>query len=336
MPTMPSASTGWQRFRLRQRDLQPPKPPSSARSRSERISSAHPRHRGRKRSGTCRRVSLPGEVRTGRAPLPSASLDTRGCFGPETPSGGRDSRSLALLRRAGIHSRGEGLHRRALAIRETAFGPEHPLVAASLSYLGTSAAPRSASTKRSPLQTGARPTRETLGREASGRRHRPSNLAELTTPSGGMSCRTSLRARPGIGREVLGARPSQLALALNNLAVFLSVQGKYEAAEPLYCGHWLSGSDFRPTIRRSQRPLGNMAVMYDEQSRYAESKPLHMRLWPSEKPALGPSIPWWRRAFRTWPRWRSPKADTGKLKRSVTEPWLSPRRPWRRSCGRSR
>ncbi len=54
-------------------------------------------------------------------------------LGPDHPAFATDLNNLALLYYdQGKYAQAEPLHRRALAIRETALGPEHPQVATSL------------------------------------------------------------------------------------------------------------------------------------------------------------------------------------------------------------
>jgi tetratricopeptide (TPR) repeat protein len=99
-----------------------------------------------------------------------------------------------ILQQMGRTADAEPLHRRALAIREKALGPEHPNVAASLNNLAE--------------------LHQTQGRYA--------------------EAEPLFRRSLVIREKALGAEHLDLATSLNNLALLYRAQGRYAEAEPLY------------------------------------------------------------------------------------------------------
>ena len=108
----------------------------------------------------------------------------------------------------------ERLYRRALAIDEASYGPDHPDVAAVLNNLA--------------------------------------GLLNATEPSG--RGRAALPAGHGDQRDVLRPRPPDVARDLNNLAALLQDTNRLTEAEPLYRRAWRSRGVVRTRPSRSRQP----------------------------------------------------------------------------------
>ena len=146
----------------------------------------------------------------------------------------------------------EPLYKRALAIKEKAFGPDHPDVAISLSTLAQ--------------------LYQTQGRY--------------------VDAEPLYKRALAIKEKILGTNHPDVATILNHLAFLYQAQGRYADAEPLYkrsleIGEKALGPD-HPDVAAS---LNNLAELYDNQGRYTEAEPLSKRSLAIKEKALGPDHP---------------------------------------------
>jgi len=140
---------------------------------------------------------------------------------------------LFLLARA-AYAQAEPMFRRALAIREKAFGPEHPDVAQSLNSLATFYGGRGQYGKAEPLHQRALAIREkALGPEHPDVAQSLNDLAALYCDQGQYGKAEPLYQRAlAIREKALGPEHPDVAQSLRNLATLYHNQGEYGRAEP--------------------------------------------------------------------------------------------------------
>ncbi len=183
-------------------------------------------------------------------------------LGPKHPDVVRDLKELAglyyelaaLIHAQGRYAEAEPLHRRALAIKESALlvGPKHPDVATSLNNLA-------------------------LLYEAQGRYGEAEAFYERAL---------------GIWEQALGPEHPKVAGSLNNLADLYRIQGRYAEAEPLHrralaIKEKVLGPD-HPEVAQS---LSDLAELYYAQRRYGDAEPLYKRARAIRDKSLGPEHP---------------------------------------------
>jgi tetratricopeptide (TPR) repeat protein/CHAT domain-containing protein len=199
--------------------------------------------------------------------------------------------TLATL---GRYVEAEPFFRRALAIYEKAFGPNHPDVAASLHNLATLYTEQGRYAEAEPLYRRALGINEkALGPDHPDVADNLNNLAALYKDQGRYAEAEPLYKRALVIREkAFGPDHRDVAQSLNNLADLYSAQGRYAEAEPLH----RRALAIREKALRADHPdvaasLHNLATLYTEQGRYAEAEPLHKRALAIKEKALGPDHP---------------------------------------------
>jgi tetratricopeptide (TPR) repeat protein len=157
-----------------------------------------------------------------------------------------------LYRDQGRHAEAEPLHKRALAIREKALGPEHPHVATSLDNLAVVYRSQGRIAEAEPL----------------------------------------IKRALAIREKALGPEHPDVGVSLNHLAMMYKQQQRYAEAEPLYeRALAIVGKAFGPEHPDVATVLDNLATIYQVQGRYAEAEPLHKRALAIREKALGPEHP---------------------------------------------
>jgi tetratricopeptide (TPR) repeat protein/nucleoside phosphorylase len=148
------------------------------------------------------------------------------------------SRTGTYLEVHALYTLAEPLYRRALAIREQQFGPEHPETASSLNNLASLYDAQGKYTEAEPLYRRALAIRE----------------------------------------QRLGTTHADAAISLNNLALLYYVQGRYSEAEPLYRRALaICEQKWGATHPLTATSLDNLAMLYDAQGKYTEAESLYQR-----------------------------------------------------------
>jgi CHAT domain-containing protein/Tfp pilus assembly protein PilF len=186
------------------------------------------------------------------------------------------------------------LLKRALSIREKAFGPDHPDVAQSLTNLASVNQAQGRYTDAEPLYKRSLAIREkALGPDHPDVATTLNNLAGLYKTQGRYAEAAPLyKSALAINEKALGPDHPNVAGSQNNLATLYDDQGRYADAEPLYkrslaIREKALGPD-HPDVAIS---LNNLAVLYDKEGRYAEAEPFYKRALAISEKALGPDHP---------------------------------------------
>jgi CHAT domain-containing protein len=127
------------------------------------------------------------------------------------------------------------MYKRSLAIKEKAFGPDHPDVALSLNNLAQLYHAQGRYTDAEPMYKRSLTIREkTLGADHPDVAASLNNLAELYRTQGRYADAESRYKRSlAIKEKALGPDHPDVAFSLNNLANFYSIQGRYSDALPI-------------------------------------------------------------------------------------------------------
>jgi len=181
---------------------------------------------------------------------------------------------------------------RALALREKALGPTHPLVAQSLNSLASLYWAQGVYAKTEPLLTRALGIRE----KALGPTHPEvatslNNLARLYQVEGAYAKAEPLLTRAlEIREKTLGPNHPAVAQSLNDLAELYRAQGAYAKAEPLLTRALdIREKALEPTHPDVATSLNNLAELYRVQGAYAKAEPLLTRALDIREKVLGPT-----------------------------------------------
>ncbi len=138
-------------------------------------------------------------------------------------------------RALGAYAQARRLNERALAIRETPLGADHPDTASSLNNLALLLQDQGDLVGARPLHQRALAIRETaLGPDHPATAMSLNNLAMLFKNQGDLTAARPLYERAlAIHATALGADHPDTATSLNNLAVLLEAQGDYVGSRPL-------------------------------------------------------------------------------------------------------
>ena len=187
------------------------------------------------------------------------------------------------------------LYERALAIREKALGPEHPLTATSLNNLGRLLRDRGDLAGARPLFERALKIREkVLGPDHRHTAASLNNLASLIQAQGNLAGVRPLYERAlAIREKVLGPEHPDTAAALNNLARLLKDQGEFALARP-FSGRALAIREkvLGPEHPRTAASLNNLASLLQGQGDFAAARPLFERALLICEKVLGPEHPY--------------------------------------------
>lgn len=231
------------------------------------------------------------------------------CWRADTPVIARpqaETRSRELEEARQLDSRATGLYgegkydeavplaERALALREKALGPEHPLVASALNNLASLHDAKGDYAKAEPLYLRAAAIWEkALGPDHPELARAFNNLAALYDARGDYPKAEPLYVRAlAILEKALGPEHADVASTLNNLAALYYAKGDYVRAEPLYLRavatlEKVVGPD-HPDVAT---PLDNLAALYDAAGDYARAEPLYLRALAVREKALGADHP---------------------------------------------
>ena len=210
-----------------------------------------------------------------------------------------------LLNQAGFYLRerarydeAEPPHRRALAIRERALGPDHPATAQSLNNLALLYRDQGRLAEAEPLwQRALAIFEQALGPEHPLTALSLNNLAALYHDQGRPDEAEPLYRRAlAIRERALGPDHPDTATGLNNLAALYHAQGRLAEAEPLFeRALALRERALGPAHPDTAQSLNNLALLYHDQGRLDEAEPLCRRALAIFERALGPEHPHTRR-----------------------------------------
>ncbi len=198
------------------------------------------------------------------------------------------------LHDAGQYAEAIPLAEQALEIFEAQLGPDHPDVAASLSWLALLYGNMGRYGEAEPLFERALAIREAqLGPNHPDVAQSLNNLASLYVEMGSYGEAEPLFERAlGIREAQLGPDHPDVAQSLHNLAALYGVMGRYGEAEPLH--------ERALTIREAQLgpdhphvaiSLSSLAALYLDMGRYEEAEPLFERALAIVEAQLGPDHP---------------------------------------------
>jgi CHAT domain-containing protein len=205
-----------------------------------------------------------------------------------------NSKVLGLLRQ-GKAAEAEPSARQALSIRENILGPNHLLVAQSLTHLSLVCSQQGKFAEAEPLARQA----ITSGEIASGPENPElafflNNLAELYREEAKFAAAEPLYERAiAITTKAYGPNAKDLVTWLNNLALLNGVQGKYDKSISLYLRALKINETTSDTDRQRRKAaiLNNVAGMYQDQRNYAEAEPFYHQALKIVEDEFGPNHP---------------------------------------------
>ena len=180
------------------------------------------------------------------------------------------------------------------AIREKAFGLEHPNTASSLNNLAVLYKTVGSYDKAELLNKRALAIREKhLGPEHPDTALSLNNLASLYDTMGSYDKAEPLYERSlAIAEKIQGPEHPETDTALNNLAALYKNIGAYDKAEPLYVRSLANKEKVlgleHPDTAQS---LNNLALIYDDMRAYDKAEPLYKRSLAIKEKTLGPEHP---------------------------------------------
>jgi len=188
---------------------------------------------------------------------------------------------LALLLQATNRlSDAEPLYRRALAIDERSYGPNHPEVATNLNNLAALLQATNRMSEAEPLSRRALAIVErSYGPDHSEVAIRLNNLAELLRATNRLSEAEPLYRRAlAIDERSYGPNHPDVAKALNNLAEFLRATNRVSLSEPLYRrAVAIDEQSYGPGHPDVARDLNNLALLLSTTNRLSEAESLYRR-----------------------------------------------------------
>ena len=198
--------------------------------------------------------------------------------------GGEDAPTLnnlaVSLESAGDYAGAEPLYRGALAIREKAWGPDHPDTATGLNNLAGLLADKGDYAGAEPLYRRALAIREkALGPDHPDTATSLDNLAGLLEDKGDYAGAEPLYRRAlAIREKALGPDHPDTATDLDNLAWLLEDKGDYAGAEPLYRSALaIRKKALGPDHPDTATSLNNLAGLLEDMGDYAGAEPLYRR-----------------------------------------------------------
>jgi tetratricopeptide (TPR) repeat protein len=221
---------------------------------------------------------------------------------PDLPPTGKEEEAGYLLDRLASYRQGalaayveaRRLFDRALAIREKALGPEHPLTATSLNNLALLLQAQGDLAGAQPLYERALAIREkVLGREHLHIASTLSNLAVALRAQGDLAGARPLHERAlAIREKALGPEHPHTAISLNNIGLLLYTQGDFAGARPLFeRGLAIHEKAFGREHPNTALSLHNIALPLHAQGDLAGARPLYERALAIREKALGPLHP---------------------------------------------
>jgi tetratricopeptide (TPR) repeat protein len=206
-----------------------------------------------------------------------------------------------LLERAGTYLRmhvrltdAKALQERALAIDETAYGPDHPNVAADLNNLAQVLRDLGQLQQARPLQERALAIDEAaLGPDHPNVATHLNNLALIVRDLGHPEQARPLQERAlGIDEAALGPDHPEVATRLNTLALIVHDLGQPEQARPLQeRALGIDEAAYGPDHPEIARDLTNLAVILHDLGQPEQARPLQERALGIDEAAYGPVHP---------------------------------------------
>ncbi len=185
-------------------------------------------------------------------------------------------------------------HRLALALRESALGPGHPLTLISVSNLATILVSKGDYEAAEPLHRRSLEAHErVLGPEHPDTLITVVNLASLLSLKGDDEAAEPLHRRSLEARErVLGPEQPKTLTSVRNLAYALKIKGDYEAAEQLY-RRSLEGHErvLGPEHPDTLITVGHLALLLSRKGDHEDAEQLYRRKLEACERVLGPEHP---------------------------------------------
>jgi tetratricopeptide (TPR) repeat protein len=200
-----------------------------------------------------------------------------------------------MLKTKADYARAEPLYRRALAIDQTSYGPDHPILASRLNNLALLLQATNRFAEAEPLMRRALEIdQKHYGLDHYGVATDVNNLATLLKDSNRLAEAEPLMRRAlAIDETNYGPDHPDVARDLNNLAILFEATNRLAEAEPLYRRAlviWEKslGSD-HPQVATG---LNNLAELLRTTNRLAEAEPLYRRALAINETSYGPGHPY--------------------------------------------
>ncbi len=199
-----------------------------------------------------------------------------------------------LLQVKALHTEAEPLFRRALAIDELSFGPNHPNVATGLSNFAQLLKATNRLAEAEPLMRRALAIDElSFGPNHPNVARGLNNFARLLQDTNRLAEAEPLMRRAlAIFEQSLGLNHSHVAMGLNNLAGLLKATNRLAEAEPLFRRvvsiFEQSFGEHHPNVATA---LNNFARLLHDTNRLAEAEPLFRRALAIDELSFGPNHP---------------------------------------------
>ncbi|HEY4404889.1 MAG TPA: tetratricopeptide repeat protein [Xanthobacteraceae bacterium] len=218
------------------------------------------------------------------------------------PLAGAEARASGLLNglasyrhcALAAYAQARPLYERALALKEKAFGPDHPETALSLNNLALLLQDQGDLAGARPLHERALAIREkALGPGHPYTAESLNNLALLLQAQGDLAAARPLLERAlAIDEQALGPDHPSTAISLNNLALLLQAEGDLAGARPLYeralaISEKVLGLEHPSTAAG----LNNLAFLLKAQGDLAGARQLYERALTIDQKVLGPDHP---------------------------------------------
>jgi tetratricopeptide (TPR) repeat protein len=201
---------------------------------------------------------------------------------------------VLLLERKALHAEAEGLIRRALAIEEKSFGPDHPNVARDLNNLAQLLISTNRFAEAERLMSRALAIVEgALGPDHPSVATGLNNLAQLLKDTNRLAEAEPLMRRAlAIDEKNFGPDHPTVAIYLSNLASLLQDTNRLTEAEPLMrralaIAEESFGQD-HPAVATA---LNNLAILLQETNRLTDAEALVRRALTIDERSLGPDHP---------------------------------------------
>jgi tetratricopeptide (TPR) repeat protein len=199
-----------------------------------------------------------------------------------------------FLKAKALHREAEPLYRRALAIDEQSFGPDHPNVAIRLNNLAQLLQATNRLADAEPLMRRALAILErSLGENHPNVASALNNLAQLLQATNRLKEAEPLMARVvTIFEKSFGENHPNVATALNNLASLLKATNRLKEAEPLMRRALaIDKQSFGPDHPKVAIRLNNLALLLQDTNRLKEAEPLMRRALAIDEQSFGPDHP---------------------------------------------
>jgi tetratricopeptide (TPR) repeat protein len=192
------------------------------------------------------------------------------------------------------YAQAETLKRRALAIAEKKYGPDHPEVAIRLSNLAILLDTTNRPGEAEPLYRRAL----AIDEKSHGADHpnvaiRLSNLSELLRTTNRLAeAEPLIRRALAIDEKRLGSGHPNVAIRLNNLTALFQATNRLAEAEPLARRALaIDEKSYGPDHPNVAISLNNLAQLLQDTNRLAEAEPLMSRALAIDEQSLGPDHP---------------------------------------------